>query len=103
MGREGGFSANFRPKVLNEFRELCKEQGKQYTKVLEQLAEQYVDSGGVMPSPNKELNDLIARVNDLEGNQSDIDNAISGASKTYRNFDRRLKTIEQQLSLGKSG
>ena len=101
MGREGGFSANFRPKVLNDFRGLCKEQGRQYTKVLEQLAEQYVDSGGVMPSPNKELNDLIARVNDLEGNQSDTDNAISGASKTYRNFDRRLKALEQQLNLGK--
>ena len=47
------------------------------------------------------LNDLMARVNDLEGNQSDTDNAISGASKTYRNFDRRLKALEQQLNLSK--
>ncbi len=101
MGREGGFSANFRPKVLNDFRGICKKQGRQYTKVLEQLAEQYIESGGVMPSQKKELNDLIARVNELEGNQSDTDNAISGASKTYRNFDRRLKALEKHLNLGK--
>ena len=54
-----------------------------------------------MPSQKKELNDLIARVNELEGNQSDTDNAISGASKTYRNFDRRLKALEKHLNLGK--
>ena len=46
MGRAGAFAANFQPEILNAFRALCKEQGKQYTKVLEQMAEIYVRSGG---------------------------------------------------------
>jgi len=39
MPRPGAFAANFSPDTLNRFRDLCKQQGKQYTKVLERLAE----------------------------------------------------------------
>lgn len=44
--RAGAFAANFTPATLNAFRELCKQQGKQYTKVLERLAELYLETDG---------------------------------------------------------
>ena len=44
VARPGAFAANFTPDVLNRFRDLCKQQGKQYTKVLQLLAELYLDT-----------------------------------------------------------
>ena len=38
VARPGAFAANFTPEVLDQFRDLCKQQGKQYTKVLQLLA-----------------------------------------------------------------
>lgn len=85
--RPGAFAANFAPDTLNSFRELCKQQGKQYTKVLERLAEIYLETGGSVldgvvtsvPGPetkkrqvqveslqNKVLEDLLKRVELLE-------------------------------------
>ena len=88
MPRPGAFAANFTPEVLDRFRDLCKQQGKQYTKVLQLLAEMYletdgavldgrVSSGSVDPDKrkrqvqveslqNKLLEDLLKRVEVLE-------------------------------------
>jgi len=44
--RPGAFNANFAPDTLTQFKELCKQQGKQYTKVLERLADLYLESNG---------------------------------------------------------
>ena len=48
MPRPGAFAANFRPEVLDRFRELCRRQGRQYTKVLERLAEVYLETEGAV-------------------------------------------------------
>ena len=88
MPRPGAFAANFTPEVLDRFRELCKQQGKQYTKVLQLLAELYLETNGsvlegrVSMAPedpdkkkrqvqveslqNKLLEDLLKRVELLE-------------------------------------
>ena len=88
MPRPGAFAANFTPDVLNRFRDLCKQQGKQYTKVLQLLAELYLETDGavldgrVATAPadpdkrkrqvqveslqNKLLEDLLKRVEVLE-------------------------------------
>ena len=88
MPRPGAFAANFTPDVLNRFRDLCKKQGKQYTKVLQLLAELYLETDGavldgrVATAPadpdkkkrqvqveslqNKLLEDLLKRVEVLE-------------------------------------
>jgi len=44
--RPGAFAANFNPDTLDRFRDLCKQQGRQYTKVLERLAEIYLATNG---------------------------------------------------------
>ncbi len=88
MARPGAFAANFTPEVLDRFRDLCKQQGKQYTKVLQLLAELYLETeGGVLDGrvattssdpdkkkrqvqveslQNKLLEDLLKRVEVLE-------------------------------------
>lgn len=88
VSRPGAFAANFAPGTLDRFRELCKQQGRQYTKVLERLAELYLETGGAVldgtvtlatPAPdakkrqvqveslqNKLLEDLLKRVEWLE-------------------------------------
>lgn len=44
--RPGSFNANFAPDTLEAYKNLCRQQGKQYTKVLEQLAEIYLKTNG---------------------------------------------------------
>ena len=44
--REGSFNANFSPETLSSFKALCKGQSRQYTKVLERLAELYLSTNG---------------------------------------------------------
>lgn len=44
--RPGAFNANFAPETLEAYKNLCRQQGKQYTKVLEQLAEIYLKTNG---------------------------------------------------------
>ncbi len=46
--RPGAFNANFAPDTLEAFKNLCRQQGKAYTKVLEQFAELYLKSNGQM-------------------------------------------------------
>ena len=40
------FSARFRSETLEAFKGICRSQNKQYTKVLESLAEAYIRVGG---------------------------------------------------------
>ena len=46
--RPGAFNANFAPDTLDAFKALCRQQGKQYTKVLEQFADLYLKSKGTL-------------------------------------------------------
>ena len=105
LARPGAFAANFTPDVLNRFRDLCKRQGKQYTKVLQLLAELYLETDGavldgkVSTAPvdpdkrkrqvqveslqNKLLEDLLKRVEILEKKET----------KTLYELDRVYKEI----------
>ena len=71
MGRAGAFAANFKPEVLDAFRALCKKQGKQYTKVLAQLVEIYLQLGGDMEilGSVQAPPQLLRRIDRLEENE----------------------------------
>ena len=93
--RPGAFNVNFAPDTLDAFRSLCKDQGKQYTKVLERFAEIYIETNGEIlnstssvPSPvapqkktkgakgvdvaSTLLQDLLQRVEKLEKGEEEI-------------------------------
>lgn len=95
--RQGAFNANFDPDTLNRFRDLCRQQGKQYTKVLERLAERYLETDGevlksalpvvththpetvaTIPDIGKLLNDLLGRVEQLESDYRIADEHLEG-------------------------
>ena len=104
MPRPGAFAANFRPDVLDRFRDLCRRQGKQYTKVLERLAEVYLETEGavldgassagpadpdkkkrlvqVESLQNKLLEDLLKRVEVLEKQKVKTDYEIDRVQKS---------------------
>ena len=56
--RAGSFNANFSPETLESFKSLCRDQSRQYTKVLERLAELYLGSqGGILENPEDAILD----------------------------------------------
>ncbi|WP_392347317.1 hypothetical protein [Parasynechococcus sp.] len=86
--RPGAFAAQFAPETLQRFKDLCRQQDKAYSKVLERLALLYVETdGGILSTArtasalskgmqkrqvqveslqNKLLEDLLKRVEILE-------------------------------------
>ena len=104
--RPGAFAAQFAPETLQRFKELCRQQDKAYSKVLERLALLYVETNGEVladrsapgaaaaPSAqkrqvqvetlqNKLLEDLLKRVEILEKKEI----------KTLYELDRVYKEI----------
>jgi len=109
--RPGAFAAQFSPETLQRFKDLCRQQDKAYSKVLERLALLYVETdGGILstastasvPSKgvqkrqvqveslqNKLLEDLLKRVEILEKKDA----------KTFYELDR----VYKELAFLKSG
>lgn len=107
--RLGSFAANFSPDTLNRFRDLCKQHGRQYTKVLERLAEIYLATNGdVLNSPfvpsspsspsssnasiyDAALHDLLKRVEQLEVDYRNADDHLEGL---IGSLEERVKILE---------
>ncbi len=76
--RAGSFSGCFDPHTLDKFRDLCAKQGRQYTKVLERLAESYIyTDGAILHEPSfttvSEASEEPATVSDIKELQDQID------------------------------
>ena len=108
--REGAFSANFTPEILDRFRELCKNQSKSYSKVLERLAELYLETNGEVlnypsvPAKPKRSNDLSESIdpvllqemqNRMEQLESDYSNADDRLESLLEGFEKRLGLLEK--------
>ena len=111
VSRPGAFAANFSPDTLNRFRDLCKEQGRQYTKVLERLAEFYLETGGAVldgasvPSletkkrqvqveslQNKLMEALLERVELLEKQKVKTDDEIEQLQRSISSIQSGLQS-----------
>ena len=108
--RAGAFSANFTPEILDRFRELCKQQSKSYSKVLERLAELYLETDGAVldspsvPTPKKQskptnesiepalLQEMQKRLEQLE---SDYKNADDHLEALIECISKRLEVLEK--------
>ena len=112
--RPGSFNANFSPDTLEAFKQLCREQGKQYSKVLERLAELYLQTNGAVLNgseptippiaaaskdrqvqvevlQNKVLQDLLQRVEMLEKRNVKTNYEIERLQKTLAFFQSGLQ------------
>jgi hypothetical protein len=87
--RAGAFNANFAPDTLEAFRKHCKDNGKQYTKVLEKLAEIYLRTDGAILTAE----DAITAINASSG---------SSASRDTQDLLQRILKVEQEIENGYS-
>ena len=118
--RPGAFAAQFAPETLKRFRDLCRQQDKAYSKVLERLALLYIETDGGILSPastasapskgvqkrqvqveslqNKLLEDLLKRVEILEKKETKILYELDRAHKELAFFRTGLQTPESSNS-----
>lgn len=118
MGRAGAFSAAFHPETLDRFRSLCRANGEQYTKVLERLAELYLETDGHVLSAASSLNLSVpaaASSTKRSSSGADLDEGAEDLSKrlerleendeyneeTFSTLFNRLDEIEKKLGLGR--
>ena len=95
--RAGSFNANFSPETLESFKSLCRDQSKQYTKVLERLAELYLGSQGqildnLSESPELELNrDTV----DLEKLKQSVEQLETMTSIHQEDFNELVNQMQE--------
>ena len=116
------FSARFRSETLEAFKAICKNQNKQYTKVLESLAEAYIRAGGELRqavieclkegSSESEVSallgggvgvglDLADRIQEIEATTKSSIMEVKGSSES---LDLRLASLEEMIAeMGSSG
>ena len=107
--REGSFNANFSPETLNSFKTLCKDQSRQYTKVLERLAELYLSTNGkiltqvresLAPEISKrdrDLDELRQSIEQLE-TMTSIDREDNDETRyQLKELETRIKSLEKYI------
>ena len=105
--RAGSFNANFSPETLENFKSLCRDQSRQYTKVLERLAELYLGSkvaflkneGTTLDTTSKLQSQQIAglsqAVKQLETVASMHREDNSELTEQINDIDKRLRILEK--------
>ena len=112
--REGSFNANFSPETLNSFKTLCKGQSRQYTKVLERLAELYLSTNGKiltqigeslapeLSKGSRDLDEIRQSIEQLE-TMTSIDREDNNESRYHlQKLELRIKAIEERIGISKS-
>lgn len=82
------FSARFRSETLEAFKGICKNQNKQYTKVLESLAEAYVRVGG-------ELRQAVVDCLREGSSEGEISALLGGGAGVGLELADRIQEIEE--------
>ena len=99
--RAGSFNANFSPETLESFKNLCRDQSKQYTKVLERLAELYLGSqGSILDSQeigSADENNKSHQIQKLTQSVEQLETVMSIQREDYEDVIRQLKTLEERL------
>ena len=88
--RPGAFNVNFAPDTLDAFRSLCKDQGKQYTKVLERFADLYIETNGEILNSTSSVPSPVA-----PQNSSKVNSGADDASTLLQVLLRRVEKLEK--------
>ena len=94
--REGSFSGCFDPHTLDKFRDLCFKQDKQYTKVLERLAEAYIYSDGAIL--HERPTTTISEASEEPVTVSDLQEVIERFSIQQQNLNDLTRKVSNFLS-----
>ena len=97
--RAGAFSANFTPDILDRFRELCKQQSKSYSKVLERLAELYMETdGAVLDSPSVPTSKKQSNGSNEPVLLQEMQKRLEQLESDYKNADDHLEALIECIS-----
>ena len=99
--RAGSFHANFSPETLESFKSLCRDQSRQYTKVLERLAELYLGSQGSILDTQEETlfnNTALPDIDKLMKSVEQLETATAIYREDFAEIVDQLKSIETRLS-----
>ena len=98
--RAGSFHANFSPETLESFKSLCRDQSRQYTKVLERLAELYLGSQGSILDVQDEniFNTESPDHGKLQKSVEQLETATAIYREDFAEIVEQLKSIETRLS-----
>ena len=99
------FSARFKLSTLDSFKQVCKEQSKQYTKVLESLAEAYIESkGSLQLAISLALRDQCSpqEISNILGVQLDSINQNGELSERIEEIEQRANNTLMQVEDSKS-
>lgn len=88
--RPGAFNVNFAPDTLDAFRSLCKDQGKQYTKVLERFAELYIETNGEILNASSPAQSPVAPQKKTKGAKG-----VDDASLLLQDLLQRVEKLEK--------
>ena len=88
--RPGAFNVNFAPDTLDAFRSLCKDQGKQYTKVLERFAELYIETNGEILNASSPVQSPVAPQKKTKGAKG-----VDDASTLLQDLLQRVEKLEK--------
>ena len=88
--RPGAFNVNFAPDTLDAFRSLCKDQGKQYTKVLERFAELYIETNGEILNASSPAQSPVAPQKKTKGAKG-----VDDASTLLHDLLQRVDKLEK--------
>ena len=99
--RAGSFNANFSPETLESFKSLCRDQSRQYTKVLERLAELYLGSqGSILDTPEENLigtQTSSPEVDNLAKSVEQLETATAIYREDFEEIVSQLKSIEARI------
>ena len=103
--REGSFHANFSPETLENFKSLCRDQSRQYTKVLEKLAELYLGSQGSIldkaeiaqncKQNTPDIEKLTKSIEQLETINAILREDLSETADQLKDIGSRLEKLER--------
>ncbi len=99
--RAGSFHANFSPETLESFKSLCRDQSRQYTKVLERLAELYLGSqGSILDVQDENIfsNTESSDHGKLQKSVEQLETATAIYREDFAEIVEQLKSIESRLS-----
>ena len=91
--RPGAFAAQFAPETLQRFRDLCRQQDKAYSKVLERLALLYIETNGAVLAERVSPGASVAAAPGVQKRQVQVETL---QNKLLEDLLKRVEILEKK-------
>ena len=91
--RPGAFAAQFAPETLQRFKDLCRQQDKAYSKVLERLAVLYIETNGAVLADRSAPGAPVATTQGVQKRQVQVETL---QNKLLEDLLKRVELLEKK-------